>query len=516
MINRSIYKALSYHSKGDTVFRERMTEFRERYISPSDQDYDKFVKNFKLAMSGQKYDWVIPSDQGVIGRQINAEGCKVNSNVTGLVLIMIVKNESEIIKRCLNSTRGIVEGICITDTSSEHPKDNPKIKRYCPDIIDEWATENNMPCVIPVHEFTKETFRFDIARTLSFINGRKYFPNAKYFLTLDADMELMKIDEFDVDKLMLGAYTLYQQTPGSRYTNTRIIAANTIAKVKGCTHEYWSVQRIDAGSKRLYDVKQDTLHCLEIKDNDDGRCKEDKFVRDKYLLERDMLRADTSKFLRVRYTFYLAQTYLCLREYQKSMDFYSLRHSYEHWDEERWYCLFKIGEILISLCQHERYKLKLMKKYIEDPKSVELTILNNAGLTTLDNLALQVINQYELCDSSRKKAVQAMEKAWQYRPTRAEPFHSLSTMYRNESNNELGFYYAKAAHDIGYPLGDKLFIDVKVYDYMIDFGLSICGFYLPNQKNYAVQAHRRLKKMYDKLPIGIQTAIDNNDSFYKC
>jgi hypothetical protein len=492
-----------------------MSDNKGRYFSPSDQDYERFLRNAKLAVYGKEFEWDFPRDRAVVGKQMNAKECEIKSDVKGLVLIMIVKNESEIIKRCLDSVIGIVNGICITDTNSDHPEDGSD-KRYCPDIIKEWANDNNMPCVVPINEFTKETFQFDIARTLSFVNGKRYFPNAKYFITIDADMELKMVGDFNVNKLTLGGYTLIQQTFKNRYSNTRIMAADTVAKVKGCTHEFWTIQRMDSKIGKLVDVKQETLYSLEIKDNDDGKCKDDKFVRDKYLLERGILCKDTTDVLRVRYSFYLAQTYMSLKQYRKSIDFYNIRHYAGYWDEERWYCLLNIGKIMITLHNNERYKLNVMKRSIEKPGSIKETEIHRLKLSDVKIEALMLMKQYQIEDDSRTRAVEAMERAWQYRPIRAEPFYELSKMYREEANNELGFYYAKAAHEIGYPIGDKLFIDINTYDYLIDFGLSICGFYLPNQKNFAVQAHRRLKRMYDQLPANIQSAVDSNDQFYKC
>lgn len=500
---------------------------QKRYISLSDIDYDKFMKNVKNVMGGGISQWPIPKLPSDVGKQINPRECNVNKHVTGMVLIMIVKNESDIIKRCLSSTLGVVDAICITDTNSDHPKDNPKIKKYCPDIIKEWANENNMPCVVPIHEFTPETFQFDIARTLSFINGRKYYPNAKYFITIDADMELKIKKTFDVNKLTADAYFLIQQSINRRYENLRIIKAQTNSKVRGCTHEFWSIDKIvtsEQNPNQSTIAIKDTCFDLEIIDHDDGRCKSDKYLRDKYLIERDLLRKTTDPDIRVRYLFYLAQTYMCLNNNDWSIDFYRLRFGAGHWDEERWYCLFMIGQLYVRKWNEHNNNLrriteslKLYKAKIDiDSSDVYDKELMKIGRLSNYDAAVMIIELRDKLDDIRNNIKKSMLEAYSFRPTRAEPLYYLAKFYREYGDNELGFYYSMQAFKIGYPKGDKLFIDSNVYDFLIDFEISICGYYVLNKRQFAVSAHRRLKHIYNKLPDHMKRAVDNNDKFYQC
>ena len=502
----------------------------KRFVSPSDIDYDRFLNNVKLAMSDNQ-EWIIPPIESNVGQLLNSSKCKVNKEVTGLVLIMIVKNESEIIRRCLDSTKGIVDAICITDTNSDRPGENSKIEKYCPDIIREWARENNIPCEVPVHNFTGETFQFDFARTLSFINGCKYFPNAKYFITIDADMELVKTGDFEVKNLTADAYKIYQQTSNSRYQNLRIMKNHTISRVRGATHEYWQVQKIIDG--KVEDCHQELLHDLEIKDNDDGRCKGDKYIRDKYLMERDFLRKSTTVDLRTRYLFYLAQTYMCLNKNDWAIDMYNQRFLAGGWVEERWYSLFQIGQIKVrkynelihnwkslewALAKQKELKEKKEEREKKEEKLKEIIneIINE--ISSLNNLeaASHIFKLYEEMKKSQKEVLRAMLTAYKFRPTRAEPLYYLAKMYREEGNNEMCIYYAMKAQKVGYPIDDSLFVDIRVYNYLILFEISICAYYVEGRYQMGVDAHRKLKLMYDKLPDYIQQVIDRNDIFYKC
>lgn len=525
---------------------------RNQFMSPSDIDYERFLLNVKMVMSGKKPEWIIPQLDITVGQQVNSDECGVHPEVTGMVLIMIVKNESEIIRRCLDSVKDIVQGVCIVDTYSELPVDynlselgwvdkldgisvpdrNEKIKKYCPDIIKDWARENSMPCEVPIHYFTRETFQFDMSRTLSFVNGRKYFPNAKYYITIDADMELKVNSDFKLEDLTKDAYFLYQQTATSRYPNVRIIKADTQSKVRACTHEFWSVKRKNPDSGKVVETEKGELHTLEIIDHDDGRYKETKFIRDKYLLERDMLRLNTAQDLRVRYLFYIAQSYMCLSKNDWAIDFYWLRHHAGHWDEERWYSLLNIGKIYLRKHEAKREELKIIKRAVEIAKKskngdvlVEGTENENVEvrkcLMKLSNMgafevAGMVSKLNDEIDEMKNKAIEVMHRAHEFRPTRAEPFYHLAKMYREIGNNDMGYYYATKAEKIGYPIGDKLFVETSIYNYLILFELSICGYYLPSERNTAVAAHRRLKLIFDQLPPDVKYAVGNNDKFYLC
>lgn len=363
--------------------------------------------------------------------------------VTGIVLIMIVKNESRIIARCLDQAKPVISGICITDTGST---DN------CIDCIQKWGEENNIPCQVPT-----STFRdFGYSRTMSFLNGRKYFPNASYYLLLDADLNLIVNPSWNPNELTHDKYMIYQQTKTNRYQNVRLIKANKSWKCVGVTHEYWDCQNASKG----------ILHSLWIDDKDDGGCKQDKYVRDKRLLLAGIADPKTPQFLVGRYRFYLGQTYFCLKEFDYSIQEYQRRIDLGGWFEEVWYSQLQIGKAYLSS------------------------------------------NRPEM-------AIAALLKSWNMHPKRAEPLMIISQYYREKGMNHLGYYFAKLAQDQGYPMNDSLFIDSPTYLYKIDYEISINAYHI-KKKELGCQSHLRLKSIYHKLPRSIQESIDNNNKFYLC
>ena len=129
-----------------------------------------------------------------------------NSSPT-LCLNMIVKNESKIIHRLLESVLPIIDTYCICDTGST---DNTT------EVITEFFSKNNITGKIVFEPFK------------NFAHNRNFALNAcaglsDYILLLDADMVL---DVQNFDKNMLSQYDSFNILQGSDnfyYQNMRIV-----------------------------------------------------------------------------------------------------------------------------------------------------------------------------------------------------------------------------------------------------------------------------------------------------
>lgn len=241
-----------------------------------------------------------------------------------LCLTMIVKNESRIIERCLNSVKGVVDCISICDTGST---DNTIA------IIETFMKKNNVPGKVHRHEWQN----FGYNRTLSIQAAQKTleeleFPLSQtYLLLLDADM-ILEIDRaFDQNELRLDSYLLLQKSADLSYYNTRLVRASLPWRSIGVTHEYWGCEKTNESGK---------LHTLWIDDQEDGGCKADKFERDVKLLTQGLKDEPNN----VRYMFYLAQSYKCLNQYADAIHWYKSRIERGGWKEEIWFSKVMIGE----------------------------------------------------------------------------------------------------------------------------------------------------------------------------
>lgn len=241
-----------------------------------------------------------------------------------ICLTMIVKNESRIIERCLNSVKDIVDCISICDTGST---DNTR------ELIEKFMESHKIPG--KVHQ--QEWKNFGHNRTLSVEAAQKTlaelkfsFPNT-YLLLLDADMILEIDPTFTKETLKGDSYFVMQRSSSVAYYNTRLLRASKQWTCVGVTHEFWACKQAN---------KTEKLLTLSINDQEDGGCKADKYERDLALLTQGLKDEPENE----RYMFYLAQTHKCLKNYDEAIRWYKARIDQGGWKEEVWYSKYMIGE----------------------------------------------------------------------------------------------------------------------------------------------------------------------------
>lgn len=261
-----------------------------------------------------------------------------------LTLIMIVKNESKIIARCLDSVREYIDNIVISDTGST---DNT------PEIIEEYLKTNNIPGKV----FRDQWKNFGINRSKSVTNGQEWLkevgidPSTTYFITIDADMLLCFPKTFDKAAIAeKQAWLVQQRTESIQYYNTRLFRADLPYKCIGVTHEYWGCDVAHTDGK---------LHSIHIDDRGDGGCKSDKFTRDVALLTKGIEDEPNNE----RYYFYLAQSYADLGDTENSLKWYQKRIDAGGWNEEIFIAHKRRGELYMSKGQHDNAIMEWIKAY---------------------------------------------------------------------------------------------------------------------------------------------------------
>lgn len=257
-----------------------------------------------------------------------------------LVLILMVRNESKILERCLNAVKDIVDAFCIHDTGST---DNTV------EIAKTFLEDGRKGCIT---ESKWQDFGYN--RTASFIAAREYVKTIDwdlkdtYGLLLDADMVFNPGTLRDTPLKEIG-YTVVQCAGQLEYPNCRLVRMDYPWKCVGVTHEYW-----DGHTTAL------PKSVCWIDDRNDGGCKSDKFERDARLLEKGLEENPKNE----RYMFYLAQTYHSLGRWKDCIAMYKKRFNAGGWDEERWYSLYMIGDAYLKLddpLKFEMYMQKAMK-----------------------------------------------------------------------------------------------------------------------------------------------------------
>ena len=254
-----------------------------------------------------------------------------------LILCMIVRDESQVVLRAINSAKAVVDAICVCDTGSSDDTCD-KVQSVLADFPGQ------------LHEHVWSDFGTN--RTMSFeqcvqcATDLGYEPSRTWALLLDADMVLCAGATFDKGALRETGY-LVRQVHGTSlgYRNVRLVRLDQPWTCVGVTHEYW---HNGAGCGERHNL--DTLH---IDDRGDGGCKADKFRRDLRLLTAGLARDPGN----TRYLFYLAQTYRDLGVKAKAVELYMSHSRSDAWDEERWYSMMQVGLMVDSLDDKRKWLL---------------------------------------------------------------------------------------------------------------------------------------------------------------
>lgn len=332
-----------------------------------------------------------------------------------ITLCMIVKNESAIITRLLSSLvtpdYSLIDQISILDTGSHDST---------PEIINSWGKDHGIPTKVHLGSFRD----FGTTRSEAFQLSKKDFPS-DYTLLLDADHVICTTHNppRPSSTILNKDYYLFPIQGGNlKYWRTSLIKTSLEWTCMGVTHEYWHG---GTSNDRFGDVY--------IQDYGDGGSKSDKFERDKSLLHAGIVDINTPYSLRVRYYFYLAQTYRDLGDFKSAIEYYRMRIYEGGWEEEVYYSLLCVAKCLMALKRTD-------------------------------------------------EGVSAYLEAWNYRPHRIEALGELATYYRCGEKFQLGYMFARTGKDIleRVPLTknpDILFLDTYYSTYGFDLEISICAFY---------------------------------------
>lgn len=231
-----------------------------------------------------------------------------------ICLNMIVKNESKVIRRLLESVINIIDAYCICDTGSTDDT---------VEVIKEYF--KNVPGIVCFKEFVD----FGTNRTYALKEAQKL--NCDYILLLDADM-IVKVNNFDKLKLKDDVYNVLQGNNNFNYYNNRIVKNSLHITVKCPTHEYYDI----AGKSTSSNIPKDIFF---IEDIGDGGCKQNKYERDIKLLLAG-IETDQNNG---RYHFYLANSYHDIGNYNEAIHYYKKLIKMGSWIEEVFYSWYRLG-----------------------------------------------------------------------------------------------------------------------------------------------------------------------------
>jgi len=242
-----------------------------------------------------------------------------------IALNTIVKNEAANLPRMLDSVRGFVSAVFITDTGSEDATKK---------IITDWGKRTGTPVHLSECEFIdySQARNFALERAME---ASDRFP-FDYLLLCDADMEL-KV-EGPLPELDRETHTMTQTCGGLSWVNTRLIRAGSKERYHGVTHEA-------IGSPDRTEIPKSAWYFY---DHNSGSNRPGKYARDIRLLEAFLKKCPDDG----RSLFYLANTYKDRNEpgdTEKAIELYKRRIKVGGWDEEIWYSKWMISRLYARL-----------------------------------------------------------------------------------------------------------------------------------------------------------------------
>jgi len=255
------------------------------------------------------------------------------------------------------------------------------------------------------------------------------------------------------------SFYIFQGSDTYYYKNTRIVKNNLGFSYWGVTHEYVDYPKVHprTGEKLNIRVSQIPKDVLLIKDIGDGGAKTDKFLRDVRLLEKGLVDLPNND----RYLFYLANSYRDSGQHEKAIETYKKRIAVGGWIEEVWYSHYSIGK-----CWRDLH-------FSSFKTPTELAEMSEERRTYYASLMRNGVKYMDL-------AIVAWMEAFQAYPNRIENLYEIVQHYRVTGKNQLSYWFYMIADRmrLEHPEREYLFMQKDVYDFKLDYELSILGYYV--------------------------------------
>ena len=304
-------------------------------------------------------------------------------------LCMIVKNETKVIRQCLESTLPLIDYILIVDTGSTDGTQ---------EMIRDFLAHHSIEGTV-----IDEPWR-DFAYNRSFALERlREVAQVDYALVIDADdfLELdvgfdptsfkaqMSHDLYDV-QIRHGSITHYRP---------QLFSNRLPFSFKGVLHEY-----LQAPEGNISRTNAEGFAICASSGGGFRSNNPSKYQDDAAVLER-ALANETDPFLISRYIFYLAQSYRDFGEKEKAVTNYLKRADLGFWNEEIYVSLLEAGNLMAAL------------------------------------------------ERPFEEVIAAWERATQAVPARAEALHAASRYCRDKGKNAEGMEFARRGIDLVQPSG---------------------------------------------------------------
>ena len=370
-----------------------------------------------------------------------------------ICLTMIVKNESQVIRRCIDSVKDYISYWVIVDTGSTDGTQ---------DLIKEIMAEYEIPGEL--HERPWVDFGHNRTESLQYSIDK-----ADYRLIIDAD-DVLFIENQEVNPFLNISKDFYKikiRLVSLAYYRSQLIRGNQDWKYVGVLHEYLS------GPEGVT-LEEDFLEGVEMHASVSGHNRDikgkDKYYNDALIFEKAILTTPKEELhidLERRYVFYMAQSYRDAGMHERSIEAYQRRVDLGGWQEE----------IYIS-----KYWIARQKQSLQKPD---------------------------------EEIIDAYLKAWEYRPNRLESLYHLIKFLGTRKRYALAFALSAIGMKTG-SCSDILFVEDEIWKWRMPDEYSVLAYYNGNaEEAHKTTTIIINSPLFERIPKGEQDRILKNLDFYK-
>jgi glycosyltransferase involved in cell wall biosynthesis len=375
----------------------------------------------------------------------------VNQERPSICLVMIVKNESNVIRRCIDSVKDYINHWVIVDTGSTDGTQQ---------LIKDIMAEYNIPGEL--HERPWVDFGHNRTESLQYSKGK-----SDYRLVIDAD-DVLVVEEGKNPFIGLtkDSYKIKIRLNSLAYYRTQLVRGNQDWKYVGVLHEYISGPTDVKIEEEFLEYTE--MHASVSGHNRDIKGKE-KYHNDALTFERALIttpKEDLPIDLERRYVFYQAQSYRDAGMFERSIEAYQRRSDLGGWAEE----------VYIS-------------KY-------------------------WIARQKQSMGKSDNEIIDAYLQAWEYRPNRLEALYHLIKFLGSKKRYALAFALSSIGMKTG-PCSDILFVEDDIWKWRMPDEYSVLAYYNGNaQEAYNTTEIIIKSSVFGTLPPMEKDRVMKNMEFY--